>query len=522
MSESTGHVWLVGAGPGDPGLITVAGVEALGQAEVVVYDRLANPRLLELAPAEAERVFVGKGPDSHSMSQEEINELLVARAREGKRVVRLKGGDPFLFGRGGEEAQALAEAGIPFAVIPGVTSAIAVPAYAGIPVTHRGLASSVAFVTGHEDPTKEEQDVDWEKLATAVDTLVLLMGVGQLPQIVERLTAAGRDASTPTAVVEWGTLPRQRSVIGTLGDIVDKIREAGIANPAVIVVGEAVRMREALRWFDTRPLFGQRVLVTRTREQASELSRALAAAGAEPIELPTIKIERRYDEGLLTTAIETLAEGAYEWLLFTSTNAVEIFFELLWSRGLDARSVRARVGVIGAATAQALERRGIAVDAKPDADRYTAEGLLAALQKSDLQGMRVLLPRAEGARELLIEGLVERGAAVDEVTLYVAALPEDRDSEGLRRLRAGEIDIATFASSSTVRNLAALLGDDLEPLRRCRIACIGPITAATVEELLGRPPDVVAKEHTIPGLMRALEETPNTGQLDMRARMAVK
>ncbi|MCH8850626.1 MAG: uroporphyrinogen-III synthase, partial [Chloroflexi bacterium] len=215
-------------------------------------------------------------------------------------------------------------------------------------------------------------------------------------------------------------------------------------------------------------------------------------------------------------------EGAYEWLLFTSTNAVEIFFELLWSKGLDARSVRARVGVIGAATAQALERRGIAVDAKPDADRYTAEGLLAALQKSDLQGMRVLLPRAEGARELLIEGLVERGAAVDEVTLYVAALPEDRDSEGLRRLRAGEIDIATFASSSTVRNLAALLGDDLEPLRRCRIACIGPITAATVEELLGRPPDVVAKEHTISGLMRALEETPNAGQLDMRARMAVK
>ena len=284
MSESvTGHVYLVGAGPGDPGLITLAAVEALAQAEVVVYDRLVNPQLLELAPAAAERVFVGKGPKQHTMSQDEINALLVARGREGRRVVRLKGGDPFVFGRGGEEGEALHAAGVPFEVVPGITSAIAAPAYAGIPVTHRGLAASVAFVTGHEDPTKAEQDVDWEKLATAVDTLVLLMGVGQLPQIVERLIAAGRDAATPAALIEWGTLPRQRTVVATLGDIVAKATEAGIGSPAVAVVGDVVRMREALRWFDKRPLFGQRVLVTRTREQASELSRALAAARKQAV-----------------------------------------------------------------------------------------------------------------------------------------------------------------------------------------------------------------------------------------------
>ena len=502
---AVGHVFLVGAGPGDPGLITVAGVEALSQAEVVVYDRLVNPRLLDLAPKDAERVFVGKGPKQHMMPQEEINELLVARAREGKRVVRLKGGDPFVFGRGGEEAEALAAAGVPFEVVPGVTSAVAAPAYAGIPVTHRSLASSVAFVTGHEDPTKGAPDVDWERLATAVDTLVLLMGVGQLPQIVERLLAAGRASETPAAVIEWGTLPRQRTVVGTLGDIVAKVEEAGIGAPAVAVVGEVVRLRETLRWFESRPLFGLRVLVTRTREQASDLSRALVAAGAEPVELPTIEIMPRYDEARLARAVDALAEAAYDWLIFTSANAVEIFFEFMSDRRLDARSVRAQVAAIGPGTAEALRQRGIVADLVPAAESYTAEGLLAAFEQIELTDRRVLLPRAEGARDVLIEGLHERGATVDEVTLYIAAPPKDADAEGLRRLRAGEIDIVTFASSSAVRNLVSMLGDDLEPLRRCRIAAIGPITAQTVQELLGRPPDVVAKEHTIVGLVVALE-----------------
>ena len=503
----SGHVSLVGAGPGDPGLITVAGAEALARAEVVVYDRLANPCLLDLAPEDAERVFVGKGPKAHTMSQDEINALLVERALAGRRVVRLKGGDPFVFGRGGEEAEVLAAAGIPFDVVPGVSSAVAAPAYAGIPVTHRGLAASVAFVTGHEDPAKEEQDVDWARIATAVDTLVLLMGVGQLAQITERLIAGGRAPSTPAALIEWGTLPRQRVITGTLGDIVARAAGAEIGPPAVAVVGEAVRLRETLRWFDTRPLFGLRALVTRTREQASELSRALAAAGAEPVELPAIQIVRRYDETKAAAAIDALASGAYGWLAFTSANAVEIFFDLLRQRGLDARAVRAQVAAIGPGTAGALRARGIAADVTPAADAATAEGLLAALQPFKMQDKRVLLPRAEGARDVLIEGLAARGARADEVTLYVAAPPGDPDGEGLRRLRAGEIDVAIFASSSTVRNLVALLDGDVEPLRRCRIAAIGPVTAQTVEELLGRPPDVVAREHTIAGVVQALVDS---------------
>ncbi|MGB2695769.1 MAG: uroporphyrinogen-III C-methyltransferase [Dehalococcoidia bacterium] len=506
MSEATtGPVSLVGAGPGDPVLITVAGVEALAAADVVVYDRLVNPRLLDLAPKDAQRVFVGKGPQSHTMSQDEINELLIARARQGKRVVRLKGGDPFVFGRGGEEAQALAAAGVPFDVVPGVTSAVAAAAYAGVPVTHRGLASSVAFVTGHEDPTKDERSVDWDKLATAVDTLVLMMGVGQLAQIAERLIAAGRDAATPAAVIEWGTLPRQRTVEGTLGDIAARAEAAGIGSPAITVVGDVVRLRDALRWFDARPLFGKRVLVTRTREQASELSRRLAAAGAEAVELPTIEIKPRYDEARLAKAVVALKDGAYGWLVFTSANAVEIFFDFLWARSLDARAVRASIAAIGPGTAGALRDRGLRVDLVPE--RFVAEALLEALERvGRLTGARVLLPRAEGARDVLPAGLARLGATVDEVTLYVAAPPADADAEGLPRLRAGEIDIATFASSSSVRNLVALLGDDLEPLRRCRIAAIGPVTAQAVEELLGRPPDIVAQEHTIQGLVLALVE----------------
>jgi uroporphyrinogen III methyltransferase/synthase len=499
------RVWLVGAGPGDPGLITIAGAEALAQTEVVVYDRLVNPRLLDLVPKGTERIFAGKFPKRHTMTQDEINALLIDRARAGRRVVRLKGGDPFVFGRGGEEAQALADAGIPFEVVPGVTSPVAAAAYAGIPVTQRGLASSVALVTGHEDPTKDESSVDWAALASAVDTLVLMMSIGQLPSIVERLIAAGRDPATPAAVVEWGTLPRQRTLTGTLGDIAVQASDAGIGSEAVVVVGDVVRLRETLRWFESKPLFRLRVLVTRTREQASELSRALAAAGAEPVELPTIEIVPRYDEAQLLAAVRRLHEAQYHWLIFTSANAVEIFFDFVWSQNLDARSVGASIAAIGPATAAALARRGLRADLVAEA--YTAEGLLAAFEaRDDVRGHRLLLPRAEGARSVLVEGLETQGATVDEVTIYSAEVPQDPDAEGLARLRAGEIDVVTFASSSAVRNLVEMLAGDLEALRRVRIACIGPITAATVEELLARPPDVVAAEHTIAGLVRALEE----------------
>ncbi len=502
-----GKVWLIGAGPGDPGLMTGAGVAALAQADVVVYDRLVSPRLVDLAPVFAERIFVGKEAGAHTLDQGGINALLVEKAGQGKRVARLKGGDPFVFGRGGEEAEALAAAGIPFEVVPGVTSAVAVPAYAGIPVTHRGLASSFAVVTGHEDPTKAETAIDWPKLATAVDTLVFLMGTATLPQIVDKLVEHGRPAATPAAVIRWGTTPAQEVVTGTLADIVRRVKEAGLGPPAITVVGEVVRLRETLRWFDNRPLFGKRVLVTRTRHQASALGRLLAQEGAQPVELPVLEIKRRFDEDELAGVAEALRKGEYGWVAFTSANAVDIFFDFLWNRRLDARSVSARVAAIGSGTAEVLKRWGVRVDLTPAPDRYTAEGLLAAFDEQfDVRSQSVLLPRAEGAREVLVDGLAERGAQVREIILYVAAPPDAPDADAMRRLRSGEVDVVTFASSSAVKNLLALLDGDTAPLQRPLIACIGPITAASVEEVVRRRPDVVAKEHTTAGLVAAMAE----------------
>ncbi|MDO8612443.1 MAG: uroporphyrinogen-III C-methyltransferase [Dehalococcoidia bacterium] len=648
---SAGIVYLVGAGPGDPGLITVAGLEAVRQADVIVYDRLVSPRLLDHAREDAELVYVGKisgAPGGHD--QAAINALLVEKAREGRRVVRLKGGDPFVFGRGGEEAEALRAAGVPFRVVPGVTSAVAVPAYAGIPVTHRGVAATFAVVTGHEaddvilsgDDARARSSassrrhvlseaegnlgrgsgrtqspvppaIDWERLATAVDTLVLLMGVKTLPDVVEKLIAGGRPAETPVAVIRWGTTPDQRTVIGTLADIVRRVEEAGIEPPAITVVGEVVRLRETLRWFEDRPLFGKRVLITRTRRQASALARLLAEEGAVPVELPVIEIEPSFDDAAVAAALQALTAGAYAWAVFTSANAVELWFELMRERGLDARAFGrtaarlgggVRVAAIGPATAEALAERGIVADTVPE--EYIAEGLVAALagpspvipsgdaglargeagagttpreaearlparpealegpsgvttplpaRPEALEGTsgattpllrpgdRVLVPRAESARPELVEGLSALGAEVDEVTLYRAAVPSEAPAEALAALRDGGIDIVTFTSSSTVRNLAALLGDDFRVIlsgedagagnavssrrpvlseaegnlgsgeggvatdERARplIACIGPITADTAREL-GLRVDVVASEHTVPGLVAALRE----------------
>jgi uroporphyrinogen III methyltransferase/synthase len=514
---TVGKVWLVGAGPGDPGLITVAGLERLRQAEVIVYDRLVSPRLLEHAREDAELIFMGKVAGKGAHDQAKINELLVEKAREDRRVVRLKGGDPFVFGRGGEEAEALRAAGIPFEVVPGVTSAIAVPAYAGIPVTHRGLASTFAVITGHEacpersrrDPGKDESAIDWGRLATATDTLVLLMGVKTLPEIVEKLIAGGRPAETPVAVIQSGTTPDQRTVTGTLADIVQRVREAKLQPPAVTVVGEVVRLRETLAWFEDRPLFGKRVLITRTQRQASALAQLLAEEGAVPIELPAIEIEPSVDEAALEAALDGLRESPYAWVVFTSANAVEIFFGLMRERGLDARSFAgARVGAIGPATADALAERGITADAVPD--EYVAEGVVEALRPHLRSGARVLVPRAEGARPELVEGLRAAGREVDELTLYRAAVPKEAPAEALSLLREGGIDIVTFTSSSTVRNLAALLGEDVECLRKPLIACIGPITAETAREL-GLRVDVEASEHTVPGLVRALREQVRQG-----------
>jgi uroporphyrinogen III methyltransferase/synthase len=518
MSEratDVGFVSLVGAGPGDPELITVGGAARLAEAEVVVYDRLANPALLSLARAGAELIYVGKTPDRHTMTQDEINALLVEKGLAGKRVVRLKGGDPFVFGRGGEEAEALIAAGVPFEVMPGVTSSIAAAAYAGIPVTHRGVASSFAVITGHEEPSKDETSIDWARLSTGVDTLVFLMGTGRLGEITQRLIENGRPATTPVAVVEWATLPRQRVATGTLDTIVDAVRAAGIEPPAVTVVGDVVRLREKLRWFDTRPLFGKRVLVTRTRQQASDLSRALAAQGAEPVELPTIEIVPSYDERELAHSIEDLRTSGFNWAIFTSANAVDLFIRHVRDAGHDARAfARTRIAAIGPGTSAALASHGLRADVVPE--RFVAEGLLDALSSRVMRGQRVLLPRAEGAREVLVDGLEAMGASVHELTLYVSSVPERPDAEGLRRLRAGEIDVVTFASSSSVRNLVAMLRgattDNTEEttaeaavdvLRHVAIAAIGPVTAAAVREA-GLEVSVMAQEYSVPGLVDAL------------------
>jgi uroporphyrinogen III methyltransferase/synthase len=502
-----GRVWLIGAGPGDPGLMTVAGVAALAEAEVVVYDRLVNARLLKLAPSSAERIFVGKEAGAHALRQEEINALLVEKARQGKRVARLKGGDPYVFGRGGEEAEALAAAGIPFEVVPGVSSAVAVPAYAGIPVTHRGLASSFAVITGHEDPSKAETAIDWSKLATAVDTLVFLMGAATLPQIVEKLVEHGRAAATPVAVIRWGTTPAQQVVTGTLADIARRVKEARLQPPAVTVVGEVVRLRETLRWFDSpgaKPLFGKRVLVTRTREQASALSDLLRREGAEPIELPALELVPRDDPRRLGRALRALARGRYQWVVFTSANGVDTFFRHLKEAGHDARAFAgARVCAIGPGTAAALAARGLQADLVPE--EFVAESVVEALARQKVAKSRILVPRAEGARRELVRGLRALGARVDELPLYVAAPPVAPEREALRRLRAGEVDVVTFASSSAVKNLLKLLEGDTTPLKGPLIACIGPVTARTARQA-GLEVGVEAKEHTIPGLVRALQD----------------
>lgn len=494
-----GIVYLVGAGPGDPKLLTLRGRECLERADVVFYDALANPALLDYAPPQAKRVYVGKRADQHAVPQEELHERMVQAARAGKVVVRLKGGDPFLFGRGGEEGEALAQAGIPFEVVPGVTSALAAPAYAGIPVTHRRWASSVAIVTGHEDPTKPESAVRWDRLATAVDTLVVLMGMGRLEEIVEALRAAGRSPQTPAAVVEWGTWPRQRTATGTLETLVQQVRKQGLGAPAVVIVGEVVQLREALNWFESRPLFGKTIVVTRARAQASALSAQLEELGAEVLQFPTIRIEPPGDYGPLDEALSQLK--TFDWVIFTSANAVETVWERLRLQGKDARALgTARVAAIGTATAQALQARGIVPDLLPSESR--SEGLAEAL--SGQKPARILLPTAERTRGVLAQQLQEQGATVVSVVAY-RTLPalEDR-SALLQRLREGSVDVITFTSGSTVEYFVQAIGEEALPeVRRCSLVAIGPVTAETLRRW-GLEPSAVAERPTIEELTQAI------------------
>ena len=481
-----GTVYLVGAGPGDPGLLTRAGAGALARADVVVYDRLASPALLQLARPDAEMIYVGKASSQHTLRQEEINEVLSEHALKGKSVCRLKGGDPLVFGRGGEEAAHLRERGVPFVFVPGVTSSIGGPAYAGIPVTDRSCASSFAVITGHEDPTKPESSLDWNGIAHGADTLVFLMGLANLPTISAELIANGRPASTPAAAVQEATTPRQRVVVGTLADIAERVREAGLKSPVITVVGEVVALRDTLAWFDNRPLFGKRILVTRSREQASDLSRLLADAGAEPVEVPVIRIVPLPPAENLVNRLQQA-----DWLAFTSANALPNLLSQLETLGSDIRALgSARLAAIGSSTAESLSERGLRVDYVPS--RFVAE--TAAEEFPDPRGKRVVIVRAESAREVLPEMLTERGAVVDIVPVY-RTIAEDGDSPDL-----STIDAITFASSSTVRNFRDRYPGEISGPA---IACIGPVTAETAREL-GLQVDIEPEEYTVPSLVDAL------------------
>ena len=496
-------VSLVGAGPGDPGLLTVAGRDRIAEADVIVYDRLVNPALLAYASSDAELVFAGKSPEHKAFNQAEINALLVEKGKAGKRVVRLKGGDPFVFGRGGEEALALANAGLPFEVVPGVTSAIAGPAYAGVPVTHRRLASSFAVVTGHEDDEKEEASVNWSRIATAVDTIVVLMGGIALRGVARSLIKGGRPPETPAVSVEWGTTSEQRSVAAPLEHIAEAVRDARLGTPLLTVVGEVAALREHISWFESRPLFGKRILVTRTRQQASALSDLLRREAAMPIELPTLELVPIAEDEALETITQGLEARKYKFCLFTSTNAVDFVFTYLDRSGRDARVFAGcRIGALGSATAGSLQGRGLRADLV--APEFTSAGLARSLAGEDLEGAHILLPRAEGGSPELKEELEGQGAKVDEVALYESRAPVEADPQALHLIREGRIDIVTFASSSSVTNLAALLGDDFVRLSDALVACIGPVTARTAMEL-GLTVAIEPKEHTIPALVKALK-----------------
>ena len=495
MSARTGVVYLVGAGPGDPGLITARALELIETADVILHDRLIPPGALDAARSDAEVIHVGKRPGDPEVPQPQIEKLMVEHARAGRSVVRLKGGDPFTFGRGGEEAEALAESGVPFEVVPGVTAGVAAPAYAGIPVTHRDHASAVAFVTGHEDPDKDESALDWEALAAFPGTLVIYMGVKRLPEIAQRLLAAGRSASEPAAAVERGTMSGQRTVTASLAELAAAADGAGLRPPAVVVIGPVAARTEVLAWLESRPLHGLRVVVTRARAQASALARRLAGLGAEVIELPAIRIEPRIG----TDEVRRVVDDIYSYALvcLTSPNGVRLLFEALADAGRDARSLaNATVAAIGPGTAASLREHGVIAEVVPD--ESVSEALVEALAEVDVEGRPVLVARAAEARDVLPDALRERGAEVDVVALY-ETLAEQPSEESIEA--AQEAQYVTFTSSSTVRNFVHAVGDRFP--REARVISIGPVTSAAAREA-GLQVHAEAERHDIDGLVAAL------------------
>lgn len=500
-------VYLIGGGPGDPELITLKAVRCLARADLVLYDALVHPDLLKHCRPDAERVFVGKRAGRVYERQATINQRLIEGARAGKCVARLKGGDPYLFGRGSEEAEALSEAGIPFEVVPGVPSPSAATAYAGMSLTHRELSSSVAFLTATESPGKDESAHDWSKLATATSTLVIFMGVRKLAELMQQLIANGRPGSCPAAVIQSASTPEQRTVVGTVADIAEKATAAGIGMPALTVVGEVVRLREHLRWFDTKPLFGKRVLVTRAAEQSESFAQALRERGAATIELPMIRIEPPADPSQLSAAVKRLA--SYSWVVFTSQNGVRAFFAELAAHGGDTRRLgHARIAAIGPSTAEALEPYGVHCDVMPGSYRGEAlADVMLAEHHGDMKNVRVLLPRAAVARDVLPETLRAAGADVDVVEAYRTHGASVETAERLRELlERGELDVITFTASSTVEHTLAAIGEDAAArLRGLTLASIGPITTETARDH-GLEVDLTAEQFTIPGLVAALEQ----------------
>jgi uroporphyrinogen III methyltransferase/synthase len=500
----SGIVYLVGAGPGDPSLITLRGVECLRRAEVVVYDYLANEQLLNHAPSTAERIYAGKIGGRHNQGQDEINAVLVEKGLAGKIVVRLKGGDPFVFGRGGEECQALRKAGVRFEVIPGITAAIGAGAYAGIPLTHRDFTASVKLITGQEGKDKDESNIDWASLAQDNGTVVFYMGITTLRRNMEHLVEHGKKPQTPVALVRWGTTAGQQVLTGTLADIADKAESVSFKPPAITIVGEVVSLRDSLRWFDTRPLFGKKILVTRSIDQAGEFSRLLSERGATAIECPTIHIREPELWGPLDEAIAKLNE--YHWLVLSSANAVNYFFQRLATSGLDSRALaNCKVCTVGHKTAEVLAGYGIKADLIP-AD-YKAEGIVAEFAKLDINGLKVLYPRADHVREVIPLELARMGAWVDSPVSYCNVTPAKLPPEAVLALETRSVDCITFTSSSTVRNLATMLGEDrmLDMLKGVAVASIGPITTKTCRAL-GLKVDIQPEEYTLAAMTDAIEK----------------
>lgn len=489
-----GKVYLVGAGPGDPGLITVKGRKILERADSVLYDHLAPERLLDFAPPHAERVYVGKKRSAHEFSQQEISNMLIERARRGWTVVRLKGGDPFIFARGGEEIEALAAAGIPFEIVPGVTTPLGLAAYTGVPLTHREHTSAVTFVTGHS-----VEAIDWSKVGAA-ETVVLFMGLVNFAAIAQEMIARGRSSKTPAMAVRWATRPDQQTIVGTLESLPGLIAEAGLKPPATIVIGEVVALRDRFNWYERLPLFGRRIVITRDRRQAMELAEPLDALGAETLFAPMIEIRAAADPAPMRHAIANLA--SYDWLLFTSVNGVRYFVEALDRSNLDLRALKAKVCAIGPATRDAVEALHLKVNLMPE--EYVAESLVKAFDGEELAGKSILLPRAAVARDVVPVALTKRGARVDVVEAYRTGAPDDA-TDRVRDVLSRKPHWITFASSSTVTNFVAALdkGAGRESIRGIKIASIGPITSATLRDH-GIRIDAEADPHTIPGLINAI------------------